>query len=135
MQPRDWIIPLVTAWARQKRQIIFGHKDKHVEGFSELSIIGRVMEEGAGASHSSGRVFQWHPECYTGDGLVIQRALQRMPEWPRTVLIVHFVIDTEQIPAKIRALQTSRSNYYDALNCAYHYLAGRIDEQHESKVA
>lgn len=73
--------------------------------------------------------------CDRREGLMIQRALDRMPELPRTVMFAHYVIGEARAEEKAATLGLSRSAYYSQLELAYHYLAGRIDALAEASAA
>lgn len=132
MNPRDWVVPIVSEWAHQKRRILFDRPVGHAEGWSSQTLLGKLLEEGAGAAHTTTRIWQYCPDVYTGDALLVQRALERMPYQPRMVMFAHHVIRVGDATSKAEALGLARSAYYSALDLAYHYLAGRIDEMKDS---
>jgi DNA-directed RNA polymerase specialized sigma24 family protein len=126
--PKDWLEPMILAWRDQVFYMWHG-----VDGWSVRNVLARIIEEGAGASHEGRgqRVY----EVYHRDGLAIWRAIQGMPYQPRVVLVVHYLADGNAAEKAV-ALGVKKSRYWDLLDNAYHYLAGRLEaacERRESR--
>lgn len=121
--PKDWLEPLIHAWRDQVFRMWYSS-----DGWSVRNVLARIIEEGAGASHGGRgeRVF----EVYDADGLKIWRAIQGMPYAARAVLVVHYLARGNATD-KALELGIKKSRYWDLLDNAYHYLAGRLEEVHE----
>lgn len=116
---REWLEPMLYVWKDQVLASWQGH-----DGWPARTVLARIIEEGAGASHGRGnqRVF----EVFSNDGLKIRLAMEGMPIGPRQVLAVHYLADGNA-KSKAKELEISKSRYWAMLDSAYHYLAGHLE--------
>jgi len=132
MNVRDWLPPMIRTWAREKQRIATGcrvvppssadeNEGKHFDGWPSTSICASMFEGGRG-----GPVHQHFPEVFEGEALVIWRALVGAPIEVFEVIHVHYLTPP---PTHRRAAQLGLSEraYYNQLERAYFYLAGRIE--------
>lgn len=127
MKLSDWLDPMCRVWGAQKRSVLSPIRPSgHLDGWPESTLLARIKDEKYGAGHFSGRVSQHFPEVYLGDGLKIHRAIQRMPESPRAVMEVHYVVLHLSTRGKAEVLGISRSEYFRELESGYRFLAGNI---------
>lgn len=115
---KEWLEPMIESWVFQTRRAWSGS-----DGWPLRTVLARVMEEGAGASHSAPnqRVF----EVYVNDGLAIRRAMDGMPILQRQVFAAHYLADGNATE-KSQALGMSRARYWQVLDNAYFWIAGHM---------
>jgi hypothetical protein len=115
-------------WARFKRKALFGN-----EGWPSRSTLGRIIEEGHGASHTQFR--NNFPEVMTGIALQVSRALAKMAathEMERPWLVIHaHYLYPGKARAKADAMRISTPTYWQQVSCAHSYLAGQIEDVEE----
>jgi hypothetical protein len=120
---------MLRQWAAQKRRAMTGIRrfadgGVHEDGWPEISISALAREGGStGGSGAKGQQFD---EVYSGDGLTIWRILSDSPYEVREILFAHFVAAGDA-KRKARELQISLPTYWNRLNNAYYYVAGRMD--------
>lgn len=116
---KEWLEPMIDAWVGQSRHLLYGKG-----GWPLRTVLARVIDDGAGASHSAPnqRTF----EVYHRDGLTIRRAMEGMPLLQRQVFVAHYLAHGNA-SEKAKILGLSKSRYWAILDTAYYYLAGRID--------
>ena len=116
---KEWLEPMIDTWAGQTRYLLHG-----VDGWPLRTVLARVIEEGAGASHSAPnqRTF----EVYRRDGLAIRRAMEGMPLLQRQVFVAHYLADGHAAE-KAKILGLSKARYWAILDTAYYYIAGHIE--------
>jgi len=125
----QWVHAHCLEWGRLKRKALFGS-----EGWPARSTLGRLIDEGHGASHAS--VWRNHfPEVMTGVALQVSRALAKMAatqEMEKQWLVVHLhYLYPDKARAKADALKISVPVYWNTLGCAHSYLAGQIEDVEE----
>jgi DNA-directed RNA polymerase specialized sigma24 family protein len=118
MNVKEWVVPMVRRWADQRRSF-----DRNAW---PQSYLGRAREELGGFMQGSGGVN--YKEVYWGDGLIVWRALQGMPYEQRQAIETHY-LSPKGITAKQKADEVGVSvpKFWTLLDCAYFYLAGRIE--------
>jgi len=121
----QWVHQHCLEWARFKRRALYGD-----EGWPPRSSLGRVIDEGPGASHSTLR--DNFPEVMTGVALQVSRALAKMAathEMEKQWLVVHLhYLYPDKARAKADAMRISAPTYWQHVNCAHSYLAGQIED-------
>jgi hypothetical protein len=129
MRIKDWLPPMLRTWASQKKRAMNGRKrfadgSVHEDGWSAISVAA-FMNEGrsTGGSGPRGQRFE---EVFSGDGLVIWRALADAPLDVREVLLAHYVV-SGNVKRKAREMRISESAYWHRLDLAYYWLAGAIE--------
>lgn len=129
MDVKSMIEPMCREWARQYRRIVQGGVVRadgvfEPDGWPTTTILGKLREERDGAGQ--GKVSQHFAEVYRGDGLLIRRAMERMPLAEREVLYArHLSRDLVRTQADVLGL--SVAGYWSRLDRAYFFLAGRVD--------
>ena len=115
---KEWLEPMLAVWAGQVRGMWSGE-----DGWPPRTVLARIQEEGAGASHGSysQRVF----EVYHKEGLAIRRAMEGMPYQARQALALHYLA-SGNAKEKAEVMQISKARYWSLIDAAYHYLAGHI---------
>lgn len=116
---KEWLEPMIETW---RGQVLGAWRGE--DGWPARTVLGRIIDEGAGASHGGGsqRVF----EVYHGDGLKIRRAIEGMPLGPRQVFVAHYLA-SGNATSKSAELGIKKSRYWSLLDAAYHYLAGHLE--------
>lgn len=117
-----WVNQLCKDWGRAQHWIWFGGV-----GLPPRTMLGKLIEEGVvGAAFSS--FTMQYPEVLTGDNLLVANAVKTLPETPRTVITVHYVL---HVPTKLKysKLKMTRHSYYATLSAAHINLANAIDAQ------
>lgn len=117
MNVKEWLIPLVKAFYAETRRF---DRDSYPE-----SCLGRMREERGG--FGQGALRQHYPEVRCRDGLMMRRAIEGMPFALRAVLDAHYAAHGDSVTEKAKALGLSKPTYWVKLDCAYYYLAGRIE--------
>lgn len=130
----DWVNEKCKVWGPTHSAILFG---KRQGAWPRRSVLGRIKEEWAGASHASKPV-QLFPEVYIGEALHVQRAIREpfpMDYDLYSALVVHYCIskvDTEisvlpeaQLAYLVDA-RISRTEYFRYLDRAHHFLSARM---------
>jgi hypothetical protein len=128
MQIRDWIEPMLKSWARQWWAIQTGDEPAG-------STLSKLIEMHENAALSVGIAGQRFDEVFKGDGLLIARALHGAPESVRTIVAAHYLARGQSAPEKALALGMSKTKYWTAVESAWHYLAGRIDQRERPSAA
>jgi hypothetical protein len=132
LKVKEWLVPMLRVWAAQRRRVLSGMKalrpslgdpnpGVHFDGWSSTSPAAAPHEGGFGTD-----IQQHFPEVYSGDGLIIWRALQGCEYGIWQILHTHWILPGD-IDAKIEGLGTGRREYYRMLDEAYIWLAGRVD--------
>lgn len=118
MNVKEWIVPMLRQWADQRRRFDLGAWPE--------SYLGRAREERGGFMQGSGGTN--YKEVYRGDALVVWRAMQGLPYQQRLAIEAHF-LNPKRVTAKQKAdeLGVSVPKFWTLLDCAYFYLAGRIE--------
>jgi hypothetical protein len=90
--------------------------------------VGPRISVAAWAMSASGSAPQErrHGELYTGDALLICRALAQAPIEVREILFAHYRVDGA-VKAKADVLGISAAKYWARLDQCLYYLAGRIN--------
>lgn len=127
--PKEWLTPMMTTWRAQTLRIWTGRREfsrgvAHVDGWPTVTLLGRIRNEGEGASSGGARGQHW-PEVYLGDGLLIRRGIEGMPYQPKTVLYAKW-LSHEPVREQARLIGVSTATYWSLLDCSYFYLAGRV---------
>jgi hypothetical protein len=129
MDVKSMIEPMCREWARQYRRLAQGgvvYPDKAFapDGWPMSTLLGKMREEGAGAAQ--GRISQHFAEVYSGDGLLIWRAMERMPLLERVVVHGRF-LGCEPVKEQAAQIGISPAGYWATLDRAFFFLAGRVD--------
>lgn len=144
---QHWIVPMLEEWGRQRLRIMTGKLVRqdgsvHEDGWSATSVTDAARE--GMITGGSGMTHQHFAEVYKGNALIIWRHYSASPIEYREILHLHFVVrfdlDGTRMTAgrKARILGISREQYYDDLEAAESYLAGRVDlerQQEEARIA
>lgn len=118
---------LLRKWARQylrmqRGGILFPDGTWLVDGWPEKS-----------ASHFSdkalprGNLVQHFPEVYTGDAVLIWRALGGAPERVKTMIVLHYVVRSGAKRAAA-VMKISKQRYWQLLEVSHAYIQARLDE-------
>jgi len=127
--PKEWLAPMLRTWRVQYLRVATGRRvfpdgHVHLDGWPTATVLGRIRAEGEGAGQR-GTVGQHFAEVYTGEALLIWRAMHGMPIGPKEVLYAKTLArDPVRLQAQMLGLKTSA--YWSLLDNAYYYLAGRV---------
>lgn len=129
MEIKSTLDPMCREWARQYRRIAQGgvvYPDGTfvVDGWPTVTLLGKLREERDGATQ--GRMSQHFAEVYRGDGLLIWLAMESMPLREREVLYARY-LSRDLVRTQADELGISVAQYWSRLDCAYFFLAGRLD--------
>ena len=129
MDVKSALDPMLREWARQYRRIWLGgvvYPDGQFtpDGWPTTTILGKLREERDGATQ--GRVSQHFDEVYHGDGLLVWRAMERMPIGPRSVIYCKYLC-RDLVRTQADEIGISVATYWAMLDRAYYFLAGRLD--------
>lgn len=129
MNIKSMLEPMCREWSRQYRRIAQGGVIRHdgvfePDGWPTTTILAKLREERDGAGQR--RLTQHFAEVYRGDGLLIWRAMDRMPLPERQVLYARF-LSRDLVKVQAELLGVSVAQYWTTLDRAYYYLAGRLD--------
>ena len=118
MTVKEWLPQMLKAYFRETRN--FAH-----DAWPE-SYLGRAREERGGFLQGAGS--QPCREVRRHEGLIVRRAIEGMAYELRAVVEAHYNSPRGvTIKEKARALGISVPKYWTQLDCAYYYLAGRIE--------
>lgn len=120
----DWVHTSCMEWAHQYRA------RRYDTGFPPRSMLGKLVEEGAGAGSS--KFYQYFPEPYRGEAMDVSVAVQKMMstmrlEWPCTVLLAHYLF-AGKAKGKAKDLHIDMPTYWRHLHSAHCYIAGVIEQ-------
>jgi hypothetical protein len=135
----DWVKEVLIVWGLQRRRILAGgiayqsegQTKWHADGWPPRSIQGKSKDEGEGASHTADG--QHYPEVYTGDGLLVSRALYGAPERLRKIAHEHYAVPKSDAPVKSKMHRlgyTDKKAYYADLGQLHIWIAARWDVPH-----
>lgn len=129
-----WVRIACQRWGRQKRRIWVG-TDWHgnIDGYAQ-SLLGRMRDEGDGASQGIPRAQSW-PEVFSGDGLAVQLSLQGLGERRHAVLHFQYVWDPQwkvTVREKADYLGVRRREYFTLLSDAEIWVHARLDRAHSN---
>lgn len=115
-----WVNEALKDWGRAQFWLMFKGN-----GFPSRTMLGKLLEEGAvgAATNQYTREF---PEVLTGDNLMVANAVKTLPEYPRALVSVHYVL---RLPArdKWRQIGIDRQMYYDVLSGAQVKIANAME--------
>lgn len=138
MKIRDWLRPMLIEWGKQRRRILTGRLVRrdgsvHEDGWAKTSVADKLND--GGITGGSGGSHQHFPEVYTGMALLVWRAWRECEDADiRRILHEHYVMDRDEAGRPIDAsdkaerMGLSRTVYFQRLEVAEGYLAGRIDQ-------
>lgn len=115
----NWVHEVCKSWGRAQYWLLYGK-----QGFPTRTMLGKLMEEGlVGAAFN--RFTMEYPEVLVGENLAVANAIKTLPETPRTIITVHYVI---RLPAKLKyaKLNIKKDAYYDALSNAHYLIANAL---------
>ena len=118
MTVKEWLPQLLKSYYRETRYF-----DRNAWPESYL---GRAREERGG--FMQGATDRHYPEVRGPQGLLVRRAIEGMAYELRAVVEAHYA-SPHGVTSKERAkaLGVSVPKYWTLLDCAYYYLAGRIE--------
>lgn len=123
----NWVHAVCKEWGKAQHWLMFGRR-----GFGSRTMLGKLIDEGVvgAASNQYTREF---PEVLTGENLIVANAIKTLPEWPRAIVSVHYVI---RLPAykKYQRLEIPRSTYYEILSQSHIKIANSIEAQDRKKL-
>jgi len=104
---KDAISAMLRAWAKT--------------GGPRISVAAWAMSASGSAPQE-----RRHGELYTGDALLICRALAQAPIEVREILFAHYCVDGSA-NAKAKVMEISPARFWARVETAYWYLAGRLE--------
>lgn len=112
----DWVDSRCRLWGLARR-----HLDLKLESWPE-SVWARIRD-GIPPESFAERNF---PEVFTGDALLVRRAIPALTDRQRAHIYVHYVVP---VPTKEKILRLghSRENYYQMLAASHRRLANMMD--------
>ena len=119
MSVKEWLPPMLRAYYAETRKF---DRDAWPESY-----LGTAQEERGG--YGQGAVRQHYKEVRGRDGLEIRRAMEGMPYELRAIVDAHYAAAKVPVKQKSKALGVSVPKYWTLLDCAYFYIAGRLDTQ------
>lgn len=119
----DWVNEACHEWGYQTRRW------QKSTGYPPRSMLGKIVEEGSGAS--SGFMRQYMPNVYEGQGQEVAIAVQRLKatmrmEMAAAVLTAHYLFPGKA-KAKARDMGLDMPTYWRALHSAHCFLAGQME--------
>lgn len=117
-----WVDAICKEWGRAQYWLLFGKT-----GWPTRTVLGKLMEEGIVGAACSQFLVEY-PEVLTGDNLRTANAIKLLPEEPRSLVTIHYVI---RMPAKQKCqrIPLPLRTYYAKLGDAHVRLANVIQFQ------
>lgn len=135
MQIKDWVVPLLLQWGREKKRALRGGRrfaDGSIDADGSPTIsMAAFMREG-GITGGSGDVVQHFEEVYSKNGLMVWQIYRTSPIEVQRLVFAHYVADGN-IKRKAKELGLSVAWYWQRLDNALYYFAGRIDRRDEQE--
>ncbi len=117
-----WVHEACKSWGRAQWWLMFKGN-----GYPSRTILGKLMEEGAvgAATNQFTREF---PEVLQGENLMIANAIKTLPELPRAIISVHYVL---RLPARTKytKIGIDRPTYYEVIAKAHIRIANCVEAQ------
>jgi hypothetical protein len=117
----QWVNEACKSWGRAQYWLLYGNK-----GLPSRTILGKLIEEGlVGAACN-----QWtkdYPEVLQGQNLIVANAVKQLPEQPRTLITIHYVI-SGTARYKCRVISMPIRTYYGQIDHAHFELAQLIED-------
>jgi hypothetical protein len=112
---------MCKTWGAQRRY----KSHSKEQGWAQENTLSRYQQMGDGASSRTQKVSQFNEESFTGDGLLVHRALQGAPEQINLVVVAHY---TERGKAKQKAftMGISVAEYWRQLENAHYWIAAKL---------
>ena len=132
LEPKEWLPRYLQEWARQYSRIrnagrwvtdAKGHRVWHFDGWPTATVLGKVRMEGEGAAQ--GTRAQTFADVYTGDALLVWRAMFDMPISPREVIHAKY-LSHEPYREQIKSLGITQGEYWRELDRGYYWIAARL---------
>lgn len=121
-----WLDHLLRRYFGQKRAMWQGEdRTGHQFGWSSASVVGKLKDEGDGASQRSARDIHY-AEFHTDDALLVRRAVEGCQFDAYIVGHVHYMVPAS-VKVKSREAGYAPSSYYDHLTVFHTWVEGRID--------
>lgn len=121
-------------WAAQESRKLKGENlAGHQDAWAAACLLGKIREERDGASQN--RASQRVHESHWGDGLLIQRAMYRMPESPwACVWLYYMLVGAHYVPMKVKVQYASAyleqrlslAEFWQELEKGEHWIGGRF---------
>lgn len=128
---------MLRVWGAQWRRIALGGTvtrdadgnivHRHIDGYPTTSLSNFKDKVGFG----TGAEQRW-AEVYVGDGLIIHRGMQRLPEAQRLAILITYGVRTEDgrvygVRDRAEFMGMTRTAFWETLNAAEQRLAGFVE--------
>lgn len=117
-----WVHEACKEWGRAMYRVLYGR-----DGWPSQSIIKQMMDYGLMGTNG-GRFGCLSPEVLVGKDLIVNNAIKRLPEEPRTLVTICYVI-RGPVKWKCARIGMDRSQFYDRIDRAHIVLASYIEHE------
>lgn len=117
-----WVNQACKDWGRAQWWLMFKG-----EGFPTRTMLAKFIEEGVHGAACNAFTMTY-PEVLTGYNLLVGNAIKLLPELPRAIVSVHYVL---RMPARAKAkrIGITRDQYYEVLWKTHIPIANSIEAQ------